>query len=895
MRPARLLPRAFACASAVALPLAFLAANSSRQVHAAEDAPAHAAPVVAPKVMRIGIEPSPLVLHGPGDRAQVLVTAYLADGSVQDVTSAAEFQFLGPATVSIQGSQIRPLADGASVIRALVELTPEGALPAEQMAPPMASDRSVVSSEAPPTSAPAKLATSGTGASNTGSPNAGASNTGPTITGDFEAKVEQFGVDAPIHFANDVVPMLTKFGCNTGGCHGKQGGQNGFSLSLLGFDPVADYDAIVKQAHGRRVFPAAADRSLLISKPTGESPHGGGRRFEADSEAARLLRRWIEQGLPYGKIDAPHVVKIEALPRERVLPRQTHQQLRVVATYSDDSTRDITASAEYKAQQPDLMAVTPTGLASTLDTTGEGTIMVRYMGLVDVARLTVPDGGLLPETAYANFHPRSPIDELALKKWRKLGISPSARASDQEFLRRASLDLIGTMPTAEEVHDFLADGASDKRDRLIDKLLERDEYASYWANIWGDLLRNKRRNGDQAKRGTFAFAAWIREAFASNMPYDQFAATILTAQGTVSDNPAVIWYREARNQVHQVNDTAQLFMGTRINCANCHHHPYERWSQDDYWGMAAFFGRLGSKPGDVSGENAIYVRKDGGVNQPRTGKNMKPKPLGGPEYEYVHGEDPRRLLADWLAEPDNPYFAPAMTNRLWAHFFGVGLVEAIDDMRVTNPPSNPELLDHLSHDFIAHKFDIKHMMRRMMTSELYGLSSTPIETNAADRRNYARYFPRRMSAEVLADAVDRVTGAAEKYPGMPKGVRAIELPDEGVRSYFLDVFGRSRRETPCECERSYAPNLAQTLHLMNSNEIQEKLTAADGRLSHLLKSGKSPREMVEELYMASLSRSPDDSEMIEAANYIAQAPDKKTALGDLAWVLLNSKEFVFNH
>jgi hypothetical protein len=311
--------------------------------------------------------------------------------------------------------------------------------------------------------------------------------------------------------------------------------------------------------------------------------------------------------------------------------------------------------------------------------------------------------------------------------------------------------------------------------------------------------------------------------------------------------------------------------------------------------MAAFFARLGSKEGDVSNERAVFVRKDGAVNQPRTGKRMKPKPLGGPEFEYAHGEDPRRLLADWLAEPGNPYFAPAMANRLWAHFLGVGLVESIDDMRVTNPPSNPELLDHLSSDFIAHRFDIKHLMRRIMTSELYGLSSTPIAANAADRRNYARYFPRRMAAEVLADAIDAMTGTREKYPGLPQGVRAIELPDESVGSYFLDVFGRSHRESPCECERSYAPNLAQTLHLMNSAEIQNKLAAGDGRLSRLAASGMTPREMVEELYLASLSRLPEATESSEATGYLAEAANLRTALGDLAWALLNSKEFVFNH
>ena len=827
---------------------------------AAGESPAPAAErssVPNPAVDHLSIEPSPLVLRGPRDRAQLLVTAHMADGSLRDVTAAARIE-LAPGSgkaVELRGAQVRPVADGQGRIRATLRL---------------AGDRTLLVEGAP--AAP-----------------------GPEAAVEAAARVERFGVEPTINFANDIEPMLTKAGCNSGGCHGKQGGQNGFALSLLGFDPEADYDSIVKRAHGRRVFPAAPERSLMLTKPTGQAPHGGGRRFDADSESAALVRRWIEQGMPLGDQKDPYVIKIEAVPRERLLPRHSQQQLRVLATLSDNSIKDVSDAAEYKSQQPDLVAVTATGAATTLDTTGEGTIMVRYMGLVDVARLTIPYGGQLSESAYAGFQARTPVDELALKKWRKLGIAPSPLCSDAEFIRRASLDAIGTLPTGDEIRAFLADAEPVKRARLVDRLLERNEYASYWSNIWGDLLRNKRRNGEQSKRGTYAFAAWIRDAFATNMPYDQFVAAILTAQGTVSDNPPVVWYREVRNTVGQVNDTAQLFMGTRVNCANCHHHPYERWGQDDYWGMAAFFGRLGTKPGEVSGESAVYVRKDGGVNQPRTGKSMKPKALGGPEYEYVHGEDPRRLLADWLTQRDNPYFAPAIVNRMWARLMGVGLVEAVDDMRVTNPASNPELLDYLARDFVERHFDLKHLVRRIMTSEVYGLSATPIEANAPDRRNYARYYPRRMPAEVLADAVDTVTGAYEKYPGLPKGVRAIELPDEAVNSYFLEVFGRSRRESPCECERSYAPNLAQTLHLMNSTEIQNKLSAADGRLAKLAASGKSPPEMVEELYLVALGRTPGEDELREASDYLASASNKRAALGDLAWVLLNSKEFVFNH
>jgi uncharacterized protein DUF1553/uncharacterized protein DUF1549 len=370
---------------------------------------------------------------------------------------------------------------------------------------------------------------------------------------------------------------------------------------------------------------------------------------------------------------------------------------------------------------------------------------------------------------------------------------------------------------------------------------------------------------------------------------------ILTAQGNLSDSPAVNWYREARNITHQVNDTAQLFLGTRIQCANCHHHPYERWSEDDYWGFAAFFGRLGRKQGESGTEQAIFVRKDGGVNQPRTHKTMLPTGLGGKPTDYVRGEDPRQYLADWLVQSDNPFFSQAIANRIWAHFLGVGLVEAVDDMRVTNPPSNPELLEALAKEMVDHHFDLKHLIRTVMTSEVYALSSLPTQYNAKDRRNYARYFPRRMPAEVLSDAVDALCGAGEKFSGFPEGTRAIDLPDEAVNSYFLDVFGRSKRESPCECERSYAPNLAQVLHLLNSPELQRKLQDPKGRAASLIAAKKSPEEMVGELYLAGLGRLPEKSELAEAVAAVQGAKDPKAGLADLMWVMVNTKEFLFNH
>ncbi len=793
------------------------------------------------KSIRLTIVPDRVELRDADDSAQILATIERSDGTSIDRTDDSVYIVTDPKVARVENGYVVPLSNGSTKLEVVTK------------------DRA----------------------------------SGRELRGFTTVVVRDYNVDRPIHFVNDVIPVLTKYGCNAGGCHGKATGQNGFKLSLLGFDPVSDHDALVKEARGRRVFPAAPERSLLLTKPTGKAAHGGGRKFEVGSVPYQMLLRWINQGSPFGKPDAPTVARIEVSPATPTMERNARRRLRVVAHYTDGSTRDVTRASEYKSQQPDLLNVDGEGRVSTLDSTGEGAVMVRYMGQVDVAKICIPFGPRLAESAYADFHPRGFIDELAMKKWRKLGLAPSAVCGDEEFIRRASIDAIGTLPTPDEVRSFIADQSSDKRAKLIDRLLDRNEYASYWASHWGDLLRNKRRYGDAYKRGTFAFASWIRDQFARNVHYDKFVREILTAQGDVSDSPAVVWYREVRNITHQVNDTSQLFLGMRIQCANCHHHPYERWSQDDYWGFAAHFARLGNKQGAVANETAIFVRKDGGVSQPRTHREMKPKPLGAAEADYVRGQDPREKLVDWMTSPDNPYFAKAIVNRMWAQFLGVGLVEAIDDMRVTNPPSNAELLNALAVDFVKHDFDLKHLIRTIMNSQTYQLSSIPNSSNEKDRRNYARFYPRRLSAQVLCDAVDAATGSVEKYRGFPLGARAIDLPDESIDSYFLDVFGRSQRESACECERSSAANLAQTLHLMNSPETQRKI--AGGRIEKMIQAKLSDDKIARELFLWTFAREPKPEDLTDVLNYVGRSKSKKQAFEDVLWSLLNSKEFMFNH
>ena len=801
----------------------------------------HAADV---KINSVEVEPAEITLPNADQSVQVLVTLKMSDGTQRDATHTARYKSIEQSAkiAAIELGYVTPKGDGSAVFEVAVDDAVQG----------------------------------------------------KPVVGSLKVTVLNFTVPRQIHFVNEIEPILTKAGCNAGGCHGKQGGQNGFALSLLGFDSNKDYDSIVREGRGRRVFPAAPNQSLLLTKAIGAMAHGGGHRFDTDSRKYQMILRWIEQGMPKGKDDDVRVDRVDVFPKERLLIDVKQQQLRVLAHYTDGSTEDVTHRAEYKSQQPDILTVEHDGLVNALGVTGEGAIMVRYMGYVDVARVCIPYSRGLADSEYAQFKPKNFIDDLVMQKWKKLGIAPSPVCSDEEFIRRASLDCIGTLPTPEEVTAFVADSAPNKRDYLIDRILERDEYAAYWSNIWGDLLRNKRQ-GDEQKRGTFAFAEWIRNSFAQNKPFDQFVREILTAQGEVGDNPPVNWYRHVRNQTHMVNDTAQLFLGTRVSCANCHNHPYEKLSQDDYWGFAAFFQRVGKKQGDVPADSAVFVQKTGETYQPRTGKMMKPKGLNGPQYEYVRGEDPRIKLVDWMTAPDNPYFAKALSNRIWARFMGVGLVDAVDDMRATNPPSNPALLDALAKEFVDHKFDLKQLIKSIMKSQAYGLSSNPTQHNATDHQNYARYKPHRLPAEALFDAVCTATGMPEHYFGFPNGTRAIDLPDQAVSSYFLTTFGRSERETACECERSYAPNLSQTLHLMNSPEIQGKISDDKGFVATLIKAKKPSAEMIESMYLRTFSRKPTESELKAAVGLLDASADKKAALEDFTWMLLNSKEFLFNH
>jgi hypothetical protein len=715
-------------------------------------------------------------------------------------------------------------------------------------------------------------------------------------TGQLTIPVKVSGVGAggrPVDFRTEVVPLLSKLGCNAGGCHGKASGQNGFKLSLFGFDTDFDYAAVTREGRGRRLFPAAPDRSLFLLKASGQVPHGGGKRLTPGSADYQAVRQWIVAGAPASAPDAPVVKRLRVVPTDRVLRKDQQQQIAVLAEYTDGSVRDVTRQSEFASNLDVVASVDSTGLVRSHQLSGEAAVMARHMGHVAVFRALVPHGE--PLAAIPEFKPINYVDELALAKWKKLGLRPSPVCDDATFLRRATVDLCGRLPTPAEVKAFLADTAADKQPKLIDRLLDSPDYPAYFALRWGSILRNSNLAG--ADQAAYAFHAWIKDTIARNRPYDEFVRGIVAAAGEWQDAPAINWYWQNRDdQLHQVTaDVAQIFLGIRLQCAKCHHHPYERWGQADYYGLAGFFTRLGRKSFGQPPPYYAAATVTTGEKDPLTGKTPEPKYPDGPSPKFTPEDDPRHALVDWMAKPDNPFFARALVNRMWGHLMGRGLFHEVDDQRDTNPPSNPELLDALAQDFIKHKFDVKYVIRTIATSRVYQLSAVPTDGNKDDRQNFARYYARRMPAEVFLDAVNQATGTKAGFNGVGTNGRAVDLPHEGFGSYFLDTFDRPKRVTVCECERSTGATLSQVLLLANSDEMENKIGAGDGRVAKLVKEKKSPTEAIEELYLASLSRPPTADERAKTLGYLDQQANKQQGLEDVLWALLNSKEFMFNH
>lgn len=700
-------------------------------------------------------------------------------------------------------------------------------------------------------------------------------------------------------FRNHVESVLSKQGCNGGACHGARAGQKGFRLTLFGYDLEADYSYLTRHAGGRRVVLSDPGRSLLLTKPTGLLPHKGGVRLEPDSLEYRVLAEWIAAGVPGPKEGEAFVSSIDVLPKASEQSKGRTQQLVVQAIYSDGSVEDVTRWAKFTSSNNSVVTVDNLGKTSVVGP-GEGAVKVWYQNLNTVATVRVPFDHRIPADVYAQAERRNFIDDLVLKKLAALKLGPSPTCDDATFIRRVYLDAMGILPTADESKAFVADVSSDKRDRLIDAIMARNEFADYWAYKWSDLLLV---NGFRLRpQPLAAYYDSIRKAVVANTPWDQFARDVVTASGSTIDNGLTNFYALHQDPEDMAETVSQAFMGLAINCAKCHNHPLEKWTNDQYYGMANLFARVRAKgwAGDArsgDGVRVIYSDIRGELLQPSRGKPQPPRPLDAQPISFDDEADRRETLAKWLTAPENPYFARSIVNRVWANFMGVGLVEKVDDLRVTNPASNEELLAALANYLVENKFDLKQLMRQIMQSSAYQRSSEVTEFNREDDLYYARYYARRLKAEVMLDAISSVTNIATEFKDKPKGIRALQLGDTNISSYFLDTFGRPERKITCDCERSDEPSMTQVLHLLNGETINGKLKAAGSCVEKWFTAKVPPEQMVGELFQAALSRSPTPKEVESFVAALKETPEaeQRQALEDLTWSVLTSREFLFNH
>lgn len=724
------------------------------------------------------------------------------------------------------------------------------------------------------------------------------------VSREINVTVEKVETVAKVGYAEIVSPILNKAGCSMGACHATQYGQAGFKLSVFGSEPDQDREAIVRDRAQRRLSFVEPGESLFLKKPTMQVPHGGGRRLAANSVDYELLKAWIANGAPAPDVKAPAVTKVSVFPAKRVGSIGLRQQLRVEATYSDGSTRDVTAWAKYDSMDDGMLAVNGDGLV-TVTGQGQAPVMVRFEGQAEISLYVIPYREGIELTGWQN---NNFVDELASAKFKELGIDPSPLCDDATFIRRAFLDAIGQVPTVEETTAFIADSDVNKRTKLIDRLLGltgdpkldiyNDAYSAWWTLKWSDLLRN---TSGRAEQGMWAMHNWLRTVFRENWSYDRMVRELVTAKGSVFSNGPANYFGVNNNPTEATEATVQLFLGVRMECAKCHHHPFEKYGQGDYYGFAAFFARVGNKGseefGAFGGEQVVTVRPTGEVSHPKTGKVMKPTPLEADPVD--HPLDRRIALADWMTSKNNGMFARSIVNRYMAYLMGRGLVDPVDDMRSTNPPTNPPLMDALAKHFADSGFNLKQLMRTIMTSRLYQLDSQPTATNASDRRFYAYYRVKRLSAESLLDAIDRAAGTQTKFKNLPLGTKAIELPDAEYPDFFLNVFAKPKRASVCECERSPDENLAQALHTLNGDILANKIADAKGRIATMLafKSAdgkpKPHEEIVRDLYLAALCRQPSDAELAASQKFLEQAGSPKECYEDLLWALINSKQFLF--
>jgi len=792
------------------------------------------------------VYPAQITLDGPHATQQVVVERLQGGAAFGDLTAKAKFTSGNPQVATVdEAGVVRPVGDGETMIRADVE---------------------------------------------------------GTVT---EAKVivRNHQRAEPWSFANDVQAVLTKTGCNMGACHGAQAGKKGFKLALRGYDHEADFDTLTKQARGRRVIPSDPARSLILMKATGAIPHGGGTRFSPESLEYRMIAEWIAEGAQGPSAADASVTKLTVLPEQVTLKPGDEQQILVQATYSDGTVRDVTRWAMYDTTEMGTASVGPRGKVKVIGA-GETAITVWFGSRVSVATVSVPydnqiDGQLFAQTSQVNF-----IDDIVLKKLKTLRLPPSGQASDGKFMRRVYLDAMGILPTAEEARAFLADDSTDKRAALIERILQRSEYVDYWTYKWSDLLLVSSKKLDEP--AVWSFYRWLRQSVEQNRPWDQLAREVVTARGSTLDNGAANYFVLHKDPQQLTEATSLTFLGMSITCARCHDHPMERWTQDDYYGMANLFGRVRLKDGNSAGEIVVFPVAEGNVPHPRRIETPIPRPLDGEPLDVNDPRDRREHLAAWITAPENPYFTRAIVNRVWANFMGRGLVQPVDDLRATNPASNEELLTALAEDFQKHNYDIKHLIRTITNSAAYQRSSDPAPGNEADDRFYSRFLLKRMPAEVMLDTFSQVTNVPTDFSGYPKGWRALQLPDSNVESYFLSAFGRPPREFVCECERSEDPNVTQTLHITNGKTLNEKLKSDECVASRMADAKMADADVIEEVYLSALTRLPTEEERTALLQAFAEAtpesddPEaaakaRQALIADFLWATLSSKEFLFIH
>ena len=700
-----------------------------------------------------------------------------------------------------------------------------------------------------------------------------------------------------LKFELDIQPILTARGCNSGPCHGKARGQNGFALSLLGFDANMDYEAIVKNSRGRRLSVASPHESLLLNKAVGKQPHGGGIRFSETDEDYRLLLDWIQNGVARTTDADPKLLSITVSPDPHSMIAGQHEMLTVTAKYNNGLIRDVTQMCAFQSNEPAIVSIASNGRLQAGALPGEATIMARYMGRIATWSTAVPRPVAVPSEQYESLQRNNFIDDLVYRKLATLNILPSQSCSESQFVRRLYLDAIGRLPKPEELTAYELDTEPNKRSRWVRSVLDQPEYADFWANKWADLLRpNPYRVGIKA---TYSLDAWLRDSFRKNLPYDQFVRQIVTAQGSTWRNGAVTIFRDRREPEEITTMVSQLFLGVRLECAKCHQHPFEVYSQADFYGMAAYFAKVGYKGTGLSppisgGEEIVFAKEKGEVKHPLTNQVLPPKALSGSAPEPLPGHDPRVSLADWMLSADNPTFAQVAVNRIWAEVIGVGIVDPVDDLRATNPPSNAALLSALAIHFRELGFDPKELLHTIFTSQVYAFSSQPNKSNAADSRNFSRHYRRRLKAEVLSDAISDITLQNEDFDGMPQETRAMQLWTHRTNSELLDAFARPDPNQDPPCERVVGTSMTQTLHLMNASHIQKRIAADGGRCEQLAKSDKDAAAIVSQLYLTIFNRKPDETEISSLeAEFAKPDVDRRRLVEDIMWSMLNSPEFLY--